>query len=150
MSDYEAIRSVVSAYCHIVDRAVAKGEAPDLSGVFHPDAVLSYSFENWKEHSGRHAIDNWHRDYIGRRAAGYRFARHKAFEPYIVISGDTAEVATHMDTDLVDFSGVLKVMSGRYDDRFVKHDGKWLIKERCGHIHYAFDDGQTQPYKEWR
>lgn len=149
-SDYEAIRSVVSAYCHIVDRAAAKGETPDLSALFHPDAVLSYSFENWKKHVGHKAVVEWYHQYLGKRAGFYRFTRHKIFEPYIVINGDTAEVSTHVDADSIDFAGVLKVMAGRYDDWLVKQNGKWLIKERRGYIHYVFTGPQTQPYKAWR
>jgi SnoaL-like domain len=150
LSDYEAIRSVVSAYCHIVDRAAAKGERPDLSGVFHPDAVLSCSFENWKKHVGHDAIVEWYHQYLGKRASFHRFTRHKIFEPYIIINGDAAEVATHVDADSVDFTGILKVIAGRYDDAFAKRDGRWLIKERRGHVHYVFDGAQTQPFKGWR
>ena len=150
MSDYEAIRSVVSAYCHITDRAAENGETPDLTALFHPEAILSYSFEGWEKHVGRDAVVNWYHRYLGKRASFYRFTRHKIFEPYIVISGDAAEVSTHVDADSVDYSGVLKVMAGRYDDWLVKVDGKWLIKERQGHIHYIFNGASTQPFKGWR
>jgi len=148
--DIEEIRGVVSAYCHVADRAAAKGETPDFSDLFHPEAVLSYSFENWKQHVGHAAVIEWYRKYLGKRASFYRFTRHKIYEPYIVITGPgTAEVATHYDADSIDFSGAIKAMAGRYDDWFVKHEGRWLIKERKGYVHYIYHGAQAQPFHGW-
>jgi SnoaL-like domain len=147
--DFEAIRQILAGYCHLVDQAVAKGETPDTSALYHPDAVYSNSFENGIQHVGHAAVVAWYHKFLGKRSGYYRYMRHKIFEPYIVINGDKAKSRTHFDADSVDREGMIRGISGRYEDDFVKSSGQWLIAKRHVEVHYHHTIGAAHPFKGW-
>lgn len=148
-TDYENIRLVESSYCHITDRALNAGKTPDLSSIFHPEAIYRNSFQPGKEFVGHDAVVNWYHEYLGQRLGYYRWTRHKIFEPLIVVDGDTASSSVHFDADSVDRRDRIRVMSGIYDDMLVKHDGRWLIKERFQTIHYHYTLAEAHEFSGW-
>jgi hypothetical protein len=148
-NDYEAIRQVISGYCHIVDRAVAKGETPDTSQLYHPNAEYSNSFQEGEVCVGHEAVVAWYHKFLGQRSGYYKFMRHKIYEPFILIHENTAAVITHFDADSVDRHRQIRAISGRYNDSMIKHNGKWLISKRHVDVHYHFVRGEAQRYVGW-
>jgi hypothetical protein len=149
MDDYEAVRQVVSGYCHIVDRAMQAGQTPDVSGLFHRDAVFTNSFQD-QEWVGRAAVVEWYHTYLGKRRGYFRYTRHKIYEPFIEIVDGVATSSCHFDADSVDFTGIVRTMSGRYDDVLTQQEGRWLFSKRHIDIHYIPQPMQAQPFRGWR
>ncbi|WP_020499184.1 nuclear transport factor 2 family protein [Sciscionella marina] len=149
MDDYEQVRQIVSGYCHVVDQAMQAGKTPDVSHLFHPDAVFTNSFqrERWV---GRQAIVDWYHKYLGKREGHFRYTRHKIYEPYIEIVDGVATSTCHFDADSLDFTGIVRTMAGRYDDTLEPYEGKWLLKSRHIDIHYIPAPVQAQPFRGWR
>jgi hypothetical protein len=147
--DYETIRTIESSYCHITDRALNSGQTPDLSSIFHPEAIYRNSFQPGMEFVGHDAVTKWYHEYLGRRLGYYRWTRHKIFEPLILIDGDIATASVHFDADSVDRHNRIRVMSGIYDDLLLKHEGRWLIKERFQTIHYHHTLSEAHEFSGW-
>lgn len=147
--DYEEVRQLVSAYCHIVDLTMQAGSTPDVSHLFHPDAVFTNSFQD-REWVGRDAIVEWYHTYLGKREGFFRYTRHKIYSPYITITDGVATSTCHFDADSLDFGGVVRTMSGRYDDTLEPYEGRWLLKTRHIDIHYIPEAVTATPFKGWR
>jgi hypothetical protein len=147
--DYEEIRQILVAYCHVVDRALAAGEIPDVSHLYHPDSSFSNSWEQGRVHVGRDAVIAWYEEFLGKRSGYYRWTRHKISEPLISIERSSAQAVTYFDADSVDRHDRLRVISGRYDDEFAKDDGKWLIKNRYVELHYHYTPGKASEFVGW-
>jgi len=147
--DYEQVRQVVAGYCQFVDRAMQAGGTPDVSHLFHPDAVFTNSFQKEK-FVGREAIVDWYHKYLGKRAGYFRYTRHKIYEPYIVIEDGVATSNCHFDADSLDFTGIIRTMSGHYEDTLTPYEGKWLLTSRHIDIHYIPEAVQAQPFRGWR
>lgn len=148
-SDFEEIRQVVAGYCHIVDRAMQKGETPDVSSLFHPDAEFTNSFQT-KVWVGRDAIVDWYHSYLGKRQGHFRYTRHKIYAIHLEFEGDHAHSVCHFDADSLDFNGIIRKMSGRYEDMLQKHDGRWLIRKRHINIQYIPGETQAEPFRGYR
>ena len=147
--DYVSVLHVVSLYCHIVDRAMQAGDTPDVSDLFHPEAEFTTSFQS-ETFKGRDAVTQWYRTYLGKRKGYFRYTRHKIYTPCIEVNGDTAVSSCHFDADSLDFGGVVRRMSGRYDDVLQRHNGTWLIRKRHIDIHYIPNAEQAAPFHGWR
>jgi hypothetical protein len=147
--DHEQIRQLLVGYCHAVDRALEKGEVADVSALYHDDATFAASWERGQRHVGLPAVLSWYEEFLGKRAGYYRFTRHKISQPEIRVDGDRACSRTYFDADSVDRNDLLRVVSGRYDDEFVKQDGKWLIKDRYATIHYHYTSGEIHEFSGW-
>ncbi|MDP3139616.1 MAG: nuclear transport factor 2 family protein [Burkholderiaceae bacterium] len=150
-NDYEAIRQIVAGYCHIVDRAVAVGETPDTSELYHPQAQYSNSFEEGEVQVGHDAVVAWYHRFLGKRSSFYRYMRHKVFESAIVISadGETAEVSTYYDAESLDRNNQIRAITGIYQDSMAKHEGRWVIIRRHVMVHYHFNQGEAHRYIGW-
>jgi hypothetical protein len=140
MSDYEGARQVLSRYCHVLD----SGRLEDLGPLFHRDAVFSVSFENGQTHVGRDTIQAWYQRFFQQRPGEYRYMRHKIYEPFMTVNGNTATSSTYFDADSVDADGSLRVVAGRYGDVLVKEQGQWFFKERTITAFYRYSPGQCQ------
>jgi hypothetical protein len=147
--DFEQIRQIVAGYCHIVDRAMQRGETPDVSMLFHPDALFTNSFQS-QEWVGRDAIVEWYHKYLGRRKGHFRFTRHKIYASHQEFEGKTVKSICHFDADSLDFHGIIRRMCGQYEDVLEKYRDQWLILKR--HINIPFIPGaiQADPFKGWR
>ena len=97
-SDYEGARQLLSKYCYALDR----GQLDVLGLLFHRDAAFAVSFDSGKTHTGRDTIQAWYGQFYQARPGQYRYPRHKLFEPYLVITGDTATASTYFDSEFLD------------------------------------------------
>ena len=140
VGDYEAVRGILSRYCFALD----SGNLGELSSLFHRQADFSVSFENGQKHSGRDTIHSWYARFFQQRPDQYQHMRHKLFEPLITISGKTATTSTYFDSESKDASGQIQMITGRYDDTFVKEGGQWFFKERTIRVFYNYSPGSAQ------
>jgi hypothetical protein len=53
---------------------------------------------------------------------------------------------TYFDADSVDRNDRLRVLCGRYDDEFVKENGRWFIKNRYVTAYYRYTAGDTHKF----
>ncbi len=139
-NDYESARQLLSKYCYALDR----GQLEALSLLFHRDAAFAVSFESGKKHAGRDTIEAWYGQFYQARPGAYRHPRHKLFEPYLVMSGDTATASTYFDSDFLDPDGDVCILAGRYDDVLVKEQGQWFFKDRTISVLYHYSPGKGE------
>jgi len=140
VSDYEAVRNLLSRYCFALDR----GDLGELSSLFHRQADFSVSFENGQKHNGRNTIHSWYARFFQQRPNQYQYMRHKLFEPLITVSGKTATASTYFDSESKDTTGQIQMITGRYDDSLVKEGGQWYFKERTITVLYNYSPGSGQ------
>jgi ketosteroid isomerase-like protein len=148
-NDYVAVLHMVSLYCHLVDRAIPAGETPDVTCLFHPEAVFTNSFQD-EEFVGRDAVVEWYHTFLGKRKGHFRFTRHKIYAPCIEFDGGVAFSSCHYDADSLDFHGVIQRMAGRYDHLLENHDGAWLIRRKHCDVHYIPQSMPATPFRGWR
>ncbi len=139
-SDYEGVRQLLSRYCVLIDH----GKLVELSELYHRKAIFSVSFDSVKNHAGRDAILAWYTRFFYEPPRKVRHPRHKLFEPYIVVNGNTATASTYFDSDFVESTGAVRILAGRYDDVVIKERGRWLFKERTITVCYHYSPGQGQ------
>jgi hypothetical protein len=133
--DYLAIQQLLHRYCHVVDR----GTADDVAALFHRDAVLLPHYEGDERYEGREAVRGWYQQYMENFRAKVRYLRHKIESPVIEIHGGEATSTCYLDADSITESvNVANVAFGRYDDRFVKDEGRWWFKERAIIVYYRY------------
>lgn len=138
--DYEGARQLLSRYCAFIDQ----GKLVELSELFHRDAIFSVSFDSAPSRVGRAAILAWYADFFQPRRGKFRYPRHKLFEPYLMLSGNSASASSYFDSDFVEASGDVRILAGRYDDVLVKERGRWLFKERSITVCYHYSPGKGQ------
>ena len=122
--DRAEIHDVVTRYVLGVDRGdfglVRSCFAPEFEATFGDVTVTTLG-----------ALEAHLEKYVGRWASRHHFLNNQLID----ISGDEAEVDTYAyvthrdvaDGPLSDWSKGAR----RFADRFVRHDGRWLIKSRC-------------------
>ena len=128
LADEAEIRSVITRYCHALDR----GTADEVADLFHPEGTLMLGFEDGRRHSGREQIRQWFVDYHANYRARLSFLRHCVSSVRIDVDGDRAQAVSFLDADCTprdDPKQLLRVV-GRYDDRFAREGGVWLLAER--------------------
>jgi hypothetical protein len=138
-SGYEGARQLLSRYCTLIDQ----GRLVELSELFHPNARFSVSFDSQPFHTGREAILAWYTRFFRSRAGKVRHARHKIFEPDLVVNGNSATASTYFDSDFVEQNDDVTVLAGRYDDVFTQAPGRWLFMERSITICYHYSPGKS-------
>jgi hypothetical protein len=133
--DHLAILQLLHKYCHAVDR----GTAGEVAELFHKDGVLLPRFESDERYEGREAVHGWYARYMENFRAKVRFLRHKIVSPVIEINGNEATSVCYLDADSISIStNVANVAFGRYDDTFVKDQGRWWFKERTIIVYYRY------------
>ena len=133
--DHLAILQLLHKYCHAVDR----GTADEVAELFHRDGVLLPRFESDERYDGREAVLGWYARYMENFRAKVRFLRHKIESPVIEINGNEATSVCYLDADSISISNnVANVAFGRYDDTFVKDEGRWWFKERTIIVYYRY------------
>ncbi|MSQ69491.1 MAG: nuclear transport factor 2 family protein [Gammaproteobacteria bacterium] len=140
LHDYEGARQLLSRYCALIDQ----GKLVALSELFHPQAIFSVSFDSAPKHVGRAAILAWYADFFRPRRGQFRYPRHKLFEPYLVLAGNTATATSYFDSDFVEASGAVRILAGRYDDVLVKERGRWLFNARTITVCYHYSPGTAR------
>jgi hypothetical protein len=133
VEDHLAILQLLHKYCHAVDR----GTADDVAELFHRNAVLLPRYESDERYEGRNAVRGWYQRYMENFRAKVRYLRHKIESPVIEITGNEATAVCYLDADSITESiNVAYVAFGRYDDKFIKDDGRWWFKERAIIVYY--------------
>ena len=133
--DHLAIQQLLHKYCHVVDR----GTAGDVAALFHRDAVLLPRYESDERYEGRDAVRGWYERYMENFRAKVRYLRHKIESPVIEINGNQATSTCYLDADSITIStNVANVAFGRYDDKFIKDEGRWWFKERTIIVYYSY------------
>jgi hypothetical protein len=135
VEDYLAIQQLLHKYCHAVDR----GTADDVAALFHRNAVLLPRYESDERYEGREAVRGWYERYMENFRAKVRYLRHKIESPVIEIAGNEATSTCYLDADSITESvNVANVAFGRYDDKFIKDEGRWWFKERIIVVYYSY------------
>jgi 3-phenylpropionate/cinnamic acid dioxygenase small subunit len=120
-SDLEAIRRVLSLYCHHCD----DGRFDEWEQLFADDASFGVM---GRTHQGRRAI----RAFIEAGQPPERRGKHVCANPVIDVDTDAGTASATTDYIFVGrvADGLAITSAGRYLDRFERQDGKWLIKSR--------------------
>lgn len=118
--DRLAIQEVLSRYCHCLDR----GRWDEFRALFVQDAKLDFGdvMGVWE---GAESI----RKFTETIAGLGLFMRH--YVTNVLLTGDGTTVDA--DTYVLAVTGrgdQQMVATGRYEDRFVKRDGRWLLASR--------------------
>ena len=144
VEDHLAITQLLHQYCHAVDR----GTADDVAALFHRNAVLFPRFESDAQHEGREAVRSWYQHYMENFRAKVRHLRHKIESPVIEITGNEATSVCYLDADsITESTDRAHVALGRYDDKFIRDEGRWWFKERTIIVYYSYPLAQ---YREGR
>jgi uncharacterized protein (TIGR02246 family) len=132
--DIVAIEQLLNRYCHKLDQ----GDVDAVVALFAEDAVLIPEYDGSGEHAGRGAIRAWYSNYGRTVGAGTRGLRHTISTAAIEVDGDEATSVCYLDADSIDIrTGSRSLAGGRYLDRLVRRDGRWLIRERRIVVDYA-------------
>jgi hypothetical protein len=127
ITDIIEIQQLLHRYCHVLDR----GTIEEIIDVFHRDAVLLPRYQGNESFSGRDTIRAWYQNYKKTVKDSVRNLRHKVTCPWIQVSGNEATSVCYLDADYVNKSTAeVVVAAGRYEDKLVKDEGRWWIKER--------------------
>ncbi|NQU17037.1 MAG: nuclear transport factor 2 family protein [Candidatus Saganbacteria bacterium] len=121
------IEQVLYCCCHAVDQ----GDIDKIISFFHPDADLIIKWEEDGIHSGYDAIRNWFVNYTQIIQSSMKYLRHKITCPMIEVCGNEATAFSYLDVDTAtkDTNQVI-ITVGRYEDKLVKMDGCWYLKEK--------------------
>src|SRR5690606_36043847 len=138
VEDYLAIQHLLHKYCHVVDR----GTADEVAELFHRDAVLLPRYESDERNEGREAVRGLYARYMENFRSKVRYLRHKIESPVIEVAGDEATSTCYLDADSVSIStNEPSVAFGRYEDKFIKDEGRWWFKERAIIVYYSYPVG---------
>lgn len=129
LEDIEAIRQLKLTYARLCDVGY---DADGIVGLFDPDGDVSWEGGIFGHHIGREAI----RTFFQNVSSEILWAVHLMLNPLVRLDdgGQTAsgswyllELAT-MTAKEADAPPDSVIMSGLYDDRFVKRDGVWRFQ----------------------
>jgi hypothetical protein len=135
VEDHLAIQQLLHKYCHAVDR----GTADEVATLFHRDGILLPRYESDERYEGREEVRGWYQRYMENFRSKVRYLRHKIESPVIEITGDEATAVCYLDADSISVSvNEANVAFGRYDDKFVKDEGRWWFKERTIIVYYSY------------
>jgi hypothetical protein len=123
MLDHHEIRKTLAEYCHGCDRA----DEPHMGSV--------YASDSWDDHGDVKASgDDFARIMTGRVLSETESLSHLLGQSLITIDGDNAGAETYFlavaQAKKADGTPLCNQLGGRYVDRLVRENGKWLIKHR--------------------
>ena len=120
MSEEEAIRDLMSEYCHLIDDE----RFEDFMELFTEDAVVTAKIAG-TTYRGRQEI----RGFLENQPPEKR-GLHVTVNHRVQVNGDTATAQADFFV-VVPRAGGLHFMSmGRYDDQLVRQDGRWRFRVR--------------------
>ncbi len=122
--DRLAIREVLAAYCHAID----KGRWHDLRALFTPDCQLDFG-ALMGVHEGHAGVDRF-ADML--QSTGL-FMRHYTTNVVIAGDGDRARAESYV-LAVTGTPGNLAQTTGFYEDDLVKQDGRWRFRVRRARI----------------
>jgi SnoaL-like domain len=135
LMDMEAIRQLKYAYFRCVDTA----NLEELGTLFHDDVTVNFvggSYE-WKLQGRQEYVDN-----IGKAFSNEAVGQHNAHHPEIQMLSDTEATALWYlaDNMWILNHNVVTYGTALYRDRYLKVDGKWLIKDTSYERIYEMTD----------
>lgn len=135
IEDMFLIQNHLAAYCHAVDR----GTLDEVASLFHEDAVMTPAYEGGAPRHGRAAIRDWYDNYNTYfRSDQVTHLRHQITTPVIHVDGVEASSTCYFDADLLDVKKAESLrFYGRYDDKLVKENGRWLFMDRVINGYYS-------------
>lgn len=122
-----AIEQVLHAYCHRVDR----GTPAEVAALYAEQAVLRPFYDGCYEVRGRPAVESWYAFYEARFKTTVRHLKHMVMSPLIDVQGTRATGVSYFLASAVRIAnGEGFIVTGTYQDQYVKADGRWLIAAR--------------------
>jgi hypothetical protein len=129
LADRLELRDLVQKYAHAVDRR----DAELLDALFVDDAELLVFDDPTAEEPSRTLRGREELARITRSVAHYVATTHLIGNHLVELGGDTATGETYcLASHLYDHEGERRrdVWSIRYEDRYVRHDGRWCFAQR--------------------
>lgn len=121
------IEQVLYRACHAVDQ----GKLDAFLRLFHPEAVLNITWEENGEYLGHEGIRSWFVNYDQTVRSSMKYLRHKITCPLIQCNENSATAFSYLDVDAaLKENGQVIITSGRYEDKLLKIEGNWLLKEK--------------------
>ncbi len=130
IEDPLGIYNVVASYCQAVDSQ----DRQLLEPLFSPDASLRFigGPVDGQSATGQESVLAW---LTQTWQPDHHFSLHLTGNIRITPSGEEAEGTSDFLVFMKDADGSLKpALSGRYRDRFARHEGRWVIAERTVHF----------------
>ena len=127
MNDRDALRALVDAYAHHVDR----GDYESVAALFAEDGVL---LAQGSELRGHAAITKALRAGLEQ----YDVTTHFLGQQTVDINGDAATGETYCRADQRN-AELHRTLAIRYLDRYVRDNDTWLIAERDVHVDWSED-----------
>jgi ketosteroid isomerase-like protein len=131
LEDIEAIRTLRNQY----HSAINDGRYADIAAMFTPDAVVELGY--LARYEGAAAIDK------GFRGMGERerfFIKQFIHSHSVEVDGDRATGTSYLEARY-GRHGVSYLVSGRYDDVYVRVDGNWLFQAMIAELYYTVPAG---------
>ena len=146
--DKEDIRTVLGHYCRAIDRL----DAALLETVYHPDA--------WEHHGAFEGeASTWRQQALVEIPQQVERMRHLLGTMNIDLDHDVAHVETYFSAGCVlresqDGQKMLRLVDGRYLDRFENRKGEWRIARRTVVMDYITvrplpDRDEPFPLSQW-
>ena len=117
LEDIEAIKQLKARYCEICDDM----HNPDrIASLFAPDGI--WESPDFGKAAGHAAIEDLFRGFRDM----FSFSQHNIMNPIIEVNGDRATGIWYLMGPWTHTDGGKEIwMTARYDDDYVKLDGKW-------------------------
>lgn len=131
LEDIEAIRTLRNQYHSCIN----DGRYGEIAALFTADAVVELGY--LARYEGLAAIDK------GFRGMGERerfFIKQYIHSHLVDVDGDRGTGKSYLEARYGRF-GVSYLVSGRYDDVYVRRDGVWLFQEMIAEFYYTVPAG---------
>lgn len=141
LEDLGDIRRLKSLYCHLVDRGVAGDPqaVAELMGHFVDDSWGEYG--DFGKYEGKESLTA----FFGAVVPGLlSFTAHRVHNPVIDIEGDRARGLWYFEVPCtLREKNMAGWLSGRYEEEFVRRDGRWMWESITAVFDYAtpYDQG---------
>jgi ketosteroid isomerase-like protein len=121
--DRLAIKELVAAY----GDAVTRNSAEDWGALWAEDSVWAMpDFPGWELMKGKSTIVSTWIEAMKNYPMNINIQTLGA----VTVTGDTATGRAYTSELVTDATGATYRVTGRYDDRYVKRNGRWLFKSR--------------------
>lgn len=138
IEDILEIQKLLARYCYLID----KGAIDEAMELFHPDILFHPAYEGDRQYKGLEAVKNWYMKYSAINEKALQFLRHTISSPVIDVNGNEAVSMCNMDADaVVEKTKEASRHIGRYEDKLVKVDGRWLLIERTIFVNKIYSLG---------
>jgi ketosteroid isomerase-like protein len=131
LEDIEALRSLRNRY----HACINDGRYGEIAELFTGDALVVLGY--LARYEGRDAIG------AGFRGMGERerfFIKQFIHSHEVQVDGDRATGVSYLEARYGRY-GVSWLVSGRYDDVYVRQDGRWLFKSMIAELYYTVPAG---------